>query len=181
MTENEDHKRMDELWEKRISAIETNHLDLQKDVSSLAKDLGALTASVKSLTGAISTIAQNQTSSLKTNWSVIFAGLGLVVLVAGLVIYEPLNSLQEYHRSHIKDGHPKSVLDKIQADEAKLESRLDRKQIQLIDIEKRLDQISQTQESTKERMLGIERDIYTHASYRAGRPVHSMMNGIKED
>lgn len=164
-------------WDSRLSAIETNHLQLQKDVSALASDVSALTAAVSSISESVKTIALNQSTHLKTNWGVIFSGLGVLVLVLGLVVYEPLMSLEQSIENHMVDGHPTAVKTElarveqiVKANEAALESRLDRKQEQLLIIEQRLDQLDKEHQGMSTTIFNIEREIFPNTKYRAGRP-----------
>lgn len=163
--------------ESRFAQFEQGHILLQKDVSELAKDVSALTQAVHGITTSVRTLSERQVASVQTNWGVIFSGIGIAVLVAGLVFYQPLNLLSALHREHTKDGHPKSVLDKIHADESSFRNRLDRKQSQLEKIESRLDSMAANSEKVKEQVLNIERTLYPGARYRKGRPV----SGIKAE
>ena len=177
MTESDETQRMYAAWEGRLTAIENDQAtikgtlaDVQKTMSAMARSESATAQAVKSITASLDSISTNQTTNLRTNWGVIFAGLTVAAIFFGLVVYDPLNKLMDDHQQHVEDGHPTSVLDRIMADERRLEHRLDRKQQQLTEIEKRIDELANRQSSMIERMLSVERDVYIGAQYRAGRP-----------
>lgn len=157
--------------EGRLSSIETHHIELQRDVASLAKDVSALTQATHSMASTVQALGKSQTEGLRTNWSVVFAGISVAVLVAGLVVYQPLNSLTTYYREHVIDGHPNNVLVKLSEFEVRIDAEMTRRLGQLTAIEARLDEMAIRQERVSERVLGMERDVYSGASYWAGRPI----------
>lgn len=163
------------IHEGRFTAIEKNHLQLQKDVASLAKETSALAAAIQGITNSITGIASTQNANLKTNWSVVFAGLSVVVLVVGLVIYGPLSTLIEGHKDHIDDGHPQSVLSRSELIVSAFNARMDRRQTEDDKTRQLLDEtilsLAEFRAGASERILDIEREIYAGSIYRSGRPI----------
>lgn len=167
-------------WESRLAAIETNHLQLQKDVSALASDVSALTQAVKSIGEAVKRIADNQTAGMRTNWGAVWAGLGTIAVVAALMVIEPLYSVETRLEHHVEDGHPHAVrrevgrVEEIVAANYKAhERRLDRKQDSILRHEEVLVKLQNAIAGIVERTLDLEREVYTDACYRAGRPSKS--------
>jgi len=161
----------DKIMQDRMRMIEQNHIALQRDVQSLTANVSSIATSLKGMEHAIETMADRQITGGKTNWANLAAWAGVLIIVLGLVVYKPLENLSTEVYTHLRDGHPESVISKILADETKLEERLDRKQFQLEKIEERLDRIDTLATSQEQNILSLERDIYTGSMYRSGRPI----------
>lgn len=157
-------------WEGRFSAIESNHLQLQRDISALTKDVATAIQATDNLVQSVRVVADNQTINTRTNWGVVLTGLVVFVMIMGLVVYEPMGMLTTDVSGHLKDGHPTSVIDKVDASTLRIESRLDRKSMLLNELMSKVDSLAITQTGTLERLLGIERELYPGATYRSGRP-----------
>lgn len=164
-------------WESRLSAIETNHLQLQKDVGALARDVSALTQAVKGISSSVEKIAATQSIRLRTPWAEILTGLGIIATIGWFLLLQPLQGLREHFDQHDSDGHPERVIEQIErveqiveANERALEARLDRKQEQLLRIEERLDEMSTDHEGMNNSIFNLERQVWPDTKYRAGRP-----------
>lgn len=157
----------------RFTALETQLLSLAKDVTSLATDLSGIMQAVKSQSISIGQLADNQQRSMRTDWPVVVSSVGVVVLIAGLVLYEPLRSMREVVFGHLGDGHPDSViqridvLDKLVSEESQVRAAL------ALRFEDRLDHIDLEDTGLAERVLNVEREIFTGSQYRSGRPVRT--------
>ena len=152
---------MEELsaLDKRVAAMENNHIAIQKDITALTRDVASLTTNVKTITDSLKSIATASQVNARTNWGVIASWAGVVVVLVGLVVYEPLRNLAHGHSEHVRDGHPVSVIDKIDAITGRV-----------VIIENWKDTNADSDARTEERLLNIEREVFSGTSYRSGRP-----------
>lgn len=186
------------------------------------RDFAARTnANIDRLTKYFEDVNKSILQSKQTNWGMIASWVGVLVLLLGLVVYQPLQEIRTNIVSHTEDGHPASVITKIEHNVDKFSGIAERLQheIELLeatdqrreektskrinDLEKwsqevlakypadhaifktKLEMIvneieklrtnsaasAKSDVSFKERILDIEREIYTGAHYRAGRPI----------
>lgn len=186
----------------------------------------------------IDKLTSTQSSFQRTNWSNIATWAGVLVVVMGLVVYQPMQEMRAHVRDHTTDGHPVHVIEQIKTVEetwkaqqrvnerrfTEVDGELDelddmlQREMRLLDdnIESKLNSLDDvlqremrqldeirdaetkrvadrqsrfqewkdrvdrwmlTQEAeqaaSEERLLGLERDRYTGASYRSGRPLRT--------
>lgn len=51
--------------------------------------------------------------SRQTNWGVLLSGVTVIILVLGLIVYQPLQEVRHLIAEHTKDGHPSTVVEKV--------------------------------------------------------------------
>ena len=163
----------EKILQDRMSVIERNHIALQRDVQNLTANVASIATSVKGMEASIEKMSERQLSSARTNWSNLASWAAVGMLVLGLVVYEPLRGLQTAVSEHLMDGHPESVLIRLEADEKKLEERLNRKQEQLLIIEEKLDSMNILAHANEQAVLNIEREVFSGSMYRSGRPIRT--------
>ena len=177
--------------------------------------------SIDRLTRNMEDMGKTQLLGKQTNWGQIASWAGVFVVLLGLVVYQPLQELRSGWSAHEHDGHPESVITRIQNNEQRFADIMDnlQKQITLLEnvdrermssLTRRVEEgekwILGHQESSprehaiyatkiehleqevlllrqehsklleqsvsdKERILDLEREAYSGAAYRAGRPV----------
>lgn len=159
-----------DVWEGRLASIEAGHLQLLHDVSELTKDLGSLLQASSTAADAVKTLAANQAATARTNWNGVIAGLVAFIMVIGLVVYEPLHELRTSLGHHLGDGHPNSVVSRISLDAERNRIRHENISATFDAKQRQLEKILVTNKGTEERLLAIEREVYSDAQYRAGRP-----------
>ncbi len=140
---------------------------LEKNYHTISQDVAALTAAVQGLADNV----RRLTEGAKTNWTNIASWVGVMLIMLGLVFYEPMRSIDNMVHHHIKDGHPISVTEKFEAVDEGFQRNLSKNSQQLSVIEQRLDKLDTDAAKSEERLLDIEREVYSGASYRAGRPI----------
>ena len=192
------------------SSLESTNVALRDFASRTEHNIDRLTRSIEDL-------SKNQFMGKQTNWGMIASWAGVMVLLLGLVVYQPLQELRAGISTHKHDGHPHSVINKIEkteesfnevtsaiqreiqileaADKARTESLtvwkskidelvLERQgtiaefntKIEALErdhshMDREVDELSKQSTSYGERLLDVEREIYSGAAYRSGRPI----------
>jgi lysyl-tRNA synthetase class I len=67
----------------------------------------------------------------QTNWGMIASWVGVLILLLGLVVYQPLQELRTGIGSHVEDGHPHSVIERIENNETRFIEIMTRMQREL--------------------------------------------------
>jgi len=91
--------RLDRL-EGVVEGIATNQARLESSITNMSSNIDRL----------IDTVTQNS----RTNWGNYAAWSGVILIVAGLVVYQPLTAVEENLAEHIKDGHPHTVIQRVE-------------------------------------------------------------------
>ena len=191
--------------------------DLSITVGKLEESVISTNRNIDKLTRNMEELSKNQFLGKQTNWGMIASWVSVLVLLLGLVVYQPLQEVRNAIISHRADGHPTSVIKQIDAVRTNLTDTAARLQREILlleqadkdrtaaaavrlhdlegavaglrevtpefrtRIEKLQDEVkhltseadgnSATITSLKERVLDIEREIYSGAAYRSGRPI----------
>ena len=99
--------------DQRLTRIEGVIGSLTSDVASLAASVKSLTdntnLAIKKLSEEINTVANRQVENTKVNWGWFISGLTALVMILGLVVYQPLQEMRDVTLEHIRDGHPSSL------------------------------------------------------------------------
>jgi len=130
------------------SDIDRRLSKLEAVVESLAGNIGRITDDIGKLAGILQQRSQ-------TNWGTIFAGITLVVLLVTGYVGLPLSALSERFAEHRTQ----------QAEVTVRNADRDRR------MEDRLRALEGDREAYKERVIGIERELFAGAQYRSGRPI----------
>jgi len=208
--------------EQAIASTNLTLRDLASRTSEDMRDLASRTSEdISRLTKSIEEITKNQFLGKQTNWGMIASWAAVLVLLLGLVVYQPLQEIRTGIHDHKQDGHPTSVISRIENNEQRfvdIISRLQREvtlleqadkerrtqlhtrlketedwilehnsvspkehailRTRLDALKERMDNISTSMNdhdkfisAERERMLNVEREIYTGATYRSGRPI----------
>ena len=195
-------------------SIESTNSALRDFANRTTNDVDRLTKSIEELT-------RNQLLGKQTNWGMIASWVGVMILLLGLVVYQPLQELRVGINNHKSDGHPSSVIARVENNENRfndIATRIQR-EVELLEAADKArhqentsrikgvedwvlehqsvspkehavlsERIANNKErldretpmirehdiqinSLEERILDIEREIYTDAAYRSGRPI----------
>ncbi len=193
-----------------------------QSTNSALRDFAAQTnSSIDRLTRSFEEVNKSVLQGRQTNWGMIASWAGVLILLLGLVVYQPLQEIRSGINEHTEDGHPESVINRIHNNEkrfadilsgfqreltllensdkerhSKSEQRIyeaeqwinDHREespsqhaihdTRLDNLQKEIDMLraehknhSSDNVSLQERILDIEREIYSGASYRSGRPI----------
>lgn len=168
------------LVSERLNAIEQHHLSLAKDVSNLTADVAQLSSSANSMVTTVENIARAQSTASTTNWATLAAWSAVFIILMGLIVWEPMRSMREAFNTHISDGHPRSVLDRMGDERTQTHRSLEKRRTQLGEMETRMDEVAELVGRHEERLLDVEREAYAGAQYRSGRPIISGPDVAKE-
>lgn len=109
-------------------SIQSTNLALRDFAGRTSGDISRLTESIQE-------INKNQLLGKQTNWGMIASWVGVLVLLLGLVVYQPLQEIRSGIFNHKADGHPHSVLNRIANNEERfvdITSRMQR-EIELLE------------------------------------------------
>ncbi len=145
-------------------SIENTNIALRDFAGRTNQNIDRLTKNIEELT-------RNQFLGRQTNWGMIASWAAVLVLLLGLVVYQPLQELRQGINHHKQDGHPASVISRV----LELHKATDAEVHELEDWKKQMDvwvlEKQGTIKGMEERILDLEREMYSGATYRAGRPI----------
>jgi len=128
------------------------------------------------LAKSIDDLGKTQLLGKQTNWGMIASWAAVLVILLGLVVYQPLQELRVGISTHQEDGHPESVLSKLEI----INSTNVKQHAVIAQWHDKTDVWIQKQHaaiaSMQERILDIEREVYAGTTYRSGRPIRPSVN-----
>ena len=154
--------------DSRVTALETAVENVTNQLSGLSTRLDE---KFSKLDGTLSRLYSRQEESTKTNWGTLAAWAGVILIIAGLVIYQPLTEMRMGFFDHARDGHPTTVKERVDLVNGMHEFRLEKLEYWKTQSELWMEKHGEKNAKFEERILDIEREIYSGAAYRAGRPI----------
>lgn len=87
-------------------SIQNTNISLRDHAARTNNNIDRLTKGIEELT-------RNQFLGKQTNWGMIASWAAVLILLLGLVVYQPLQEIRTGITDHKEDGHPTSVLTRI--------------------------------------------------------------------
>lgn len=123
-------------------SIESTNVALRDFAGRTSDDISRLSKNIEELT-------KNQFLGKQTNWGMIASWAAVLVLLLGLVVYQPLQEIRGSIGDHKQDGHPHSVINRIENNEERF-----------VDITTRLQhEIKLLEQADNERTIELKRRI----------------------
>ena len=145
-------------------SIENTNIALRDFAGRTNQNIDRLTRSIEELT-------RNQLLGKQTNWGMIASWAAVLVLLLGLVVYQPLQELRTGINMHKQDGHPTSVLQRVEERHKAHSAEMDEYEVWQEKIDAWVLEKEGKIKGMEERVLDLEREAYPGAAYRAGRPI----------
>ncbi len=128
-------------------------------------------ANIDRLTRSVEELTRNQLLGKQTNWGMIASWAAVLVLLLGLVVYQPLQELRTGINAHKQDGHPTSVLQRVDESLKAHYAEMEEYEVWQTRIDAWILEKEGKIKGMEERVLDLEREAYPGAAYRAGRPI----------